>query len=141
VDRLRTQARPNRVVVLADLDPERCAPCIRARKDIIGSQGIDLVVIARQALESWFLADTEAMRRWFDDPTFYEANPELPSKTSWDRLKEVSRERERRGPGRNRRIFARKMVRHYDFDVTRAAQHPHCPSARYFVGGLRRLAT
>lgn len=100
VTRLRAQARPHRVVVLADLDPEDCAPCIGERKEIIGSDGIDLVVIARQAIESWFLADTDAMQRWLDDPTFCEANPEVPSKTAWDRLKEISRERDQRGPGK-----------------------------------------
>lgn len=141
VNRLRTQATPNRVVVLADLDPEVCAPCIRKRKEIIGSQGIDLVAIARQAIESWFLADTEAMRTWLDDPTFYESDPELPTRTSWDRLKEVSRERKRRGPGKSKVIFARKMVRRFGFDVYRAAEHPQCHSARYFVRRLRQLAT
>lgn len=141
VNRLRTQETPNRVVVLADLDPDICAPCIGKRKEIIGSQGIDLVAIAKQAIESWFLADTEAMRTWLDDPTFYESKPELPTRTSWDRLKEVSRERKRRGPGKSKAIFARKMVRRYRFDVYRAAQHPHCPSARYFVDRLRQLVT
>lgn len=141
VEILRNQASACRVVVLADLDPEDCAPCIRQRKEIIGSDGIDLVVIARQAIESWFLADTDAMRRWLNDPTFYEANPEMPSKTSWDRLKEISRERGQRGPGKSRLIFARKMIGSYEFDVTRAAQHPGCPSAGYFINRMRQLVT
>ena len=125
--------------MLADLDPDNCAPCIRNRKAIIGRRGIDLVAIAKQAVESWFLADTDAMRRWLEDPTFFETQPELPIKTSWDRLKEVSRVRQQRGPGKNRLVFARKMIGRYDFDISRAAQHPNCPSARCFIERLTTL--
>ena len=53
IKNLRTRANPNKVVVLADLDPETCAPCVQKRKKIIGSQGIDLIAIARKAMESW----------------------------------------------------------------------------------------
>jgi len=87
VDKLKIQAKnPDKVVVLADLDPDRCAPCISKRKEIIGNDGIDLIVIARKALESWFLADMEAMRRWTGNKGFYEDQPETLSEMPWDRL-------------------------------------------------------
>ncbi len=38
VKNLRTIANPNKVVVLADLDPDTCAPCVQKRKEIIGFQ-------------------------------------------------------------------------------------------------------
>lgn len=141
VDKLKIQAKnPDKVIVLADLDPDRCAPCISKRKEIIGNDGIDLIVIARKALESWFLADTEAMRRWTGNKGFYEDQPETLSGIPWDRLKEIGRDRDRgRGPGASKIIFARKFIRHQGFDVRRAAEHPACPSARYFVERLRAL--
>ena len=44
---LRIEANPDKVVVLADLDSDGSVQCVRERKKIIGSQGIDLLAIAR----------------------------------------------------------------------------------------------
>lgn len=137
VDKLRIQSNPDRVVVLADLDPDHCAPCIKKRKEIIGDDDIDLVVIARKAIESWFLADTEAMRRWTGDDGFTETTPETLARMPWDRLKELGRNRGR-GPG-SKVTFAKKFIRDFKFDVRRAAIHPNCPSAHYFVTRLCAL--
>ena len=134
---LRQETDPDKVVVLADLDPDERVPCVQARKKIIGSRDIDLVVIARKAMESWFLADTEAMRRWLGDDTFCEVNPETLTGKPWDRLRELGRKRGR-GPGTKVR-FSRKFIREHRFDVRRAAQHTQCPSARYFVERLCAL--
>ena len=134
---IRIQANPDKVVVLADLDPETCAPCVQERKKIIGSQDIDLVAIAKKAMESWFLADTEAMRRWLSDDTFCEVAPETLAGMPWDRLKELGRKRGS-GPGTKVR-FSGKFIREHRFDVRRAAQHDQCPSARYFVKRLCAL--
>ncbi len=139
VRRLRRTANPDRVVVLADLDPELCAPCITKRKERIGQESIDLILIARKAMESWFLADTEAMRRWTGDHVFREPRPEAPPGMPRDRLKEIGRHTGR-GPGGKIR-FARKFIRDHGFDVRRAAEHPACPSARYFVERLCALGT
>lgn len=137
VEKLRIQVAPDKVVVLADLDPEECAPCIERRKEIIGSTGIDLVVIARKAMESWFLADTVAMRDWTGNEDFLEAEPEATPEMPWDRLKEIGLNRGR-GPG-GKVMFARRFIKRHGFDVRRAAQHPACPSARYFVERLCAL--
>ena len=134
---LKQETNPDKVVVLADLDPDERVPCVQVRKEIIGSQDIDLVVIARKAMESWFLADTEAMRRWLGDDTFCEVNPETLIGMPWDRLREIGRKRGR-GPGTKVR-FSRKFIRDHRFDVRRAAQHAQCPSARYFVERLCAL--
>lgn len=138
VKNLRTRANPDKVVVLADLDPDKRVQCVQERKKIIGSQGIDLVAIAKKAMESWFLADTEAMRRWLGDDTFCEDTPETLAGMPWDRLKEL-RDKRGRGPGRGRLVFTRKFICHHRFDVRRAAQHAECPSARYFVNRLCAL--
>lgn len=138
VAKLKIEAKPSKVVVLADLDPDQCAPCIEARKQMIGNAGVDLVVIARKAMESWFLADSEAMRRWTGDSEFYEPDPETMEAMPWDRLKQIGRQKGR-GPGSTKIIFARKFIRDQQFDVTRAAEHANCPSARYFVEKLRHL--
>ncbi len=137
VKNLKKIANPDKTVVLADLDPDNRVPCVEKRKELIGSQGIDLVAIARKAMESWFLADTKAMRRWLGDDTFCEVNPETLTGMPWDRLRELGRKRGR-GPGTKVR-FSRKFIREHRFDVRRAAQHANCPSARYFIQRLCAL--
>ncbi len=139
VSLLKKQTNPDKVVVLADLDPEVCAPCISKRKEIIGSENIDLVVIARKAMEAWFLADTNAMRRWTNNSEFFEEAPEQTQGMPWERLKQIGIESMGRGPG-TKVSFARKFINTYHFDVSRAAQHPNCMSARYFVDKLRSLS-
>ncbi|MDD5755460.1 MAG: hypothetical protein PHN45_12015 [Methylococcales bacterium] len=139
VDRLKKQANPDKIIILADLDPEKCAPCITKRKEIIGNQRIDLIVIARKSMESWFLADTIAMQLWTKDQDFYEEYPEKTAKMPWDRLKEIALEKTGRGTGRCKINFARKFIKNYQFDIRRAADHPNCPSAKYFVEKLRLL--
>lgn len=139
IDLLKKQANPDRIIVLADLDPEKCAPCITKRKEIIGNQHIDLVVIARKAMESWFLADTIAMQLWTKDQDFYEEYPEKTAQMPWDRLKEIALEKTGRGAGKCKINFARKFIKNHQFDIRRAAEHPNCPSAKYFVEKLNSL--
>jgi hypothetical protein len=140
VNQLRKKAEPDKIIVLADLDPEECAPCITKRKAIIGEENIDLVAIARKAMEAWFLADTQAMCAWLGQADFYEECPEQTPQAPWYRLKEIAKERSLRGPGQSKPVFANRFIRDCDFDLLRAAKHPNCPSARYFVEHLRELA-
>ena len=140
VQKLMIQAQPDKIVVLADLDPEDCVLCITERKKIIGNKDIDLVVIARKAMESWFLADTQAMRNWLGDENFQLENPEETDEMPWDYIKELGKNSpKQRGPG-SKKVFARKFIRDYGFDVCRAAKHPNCPSSQYFIMKLSELA-
>ena len=141
VSLLKKQSNPDKIVVLADLDPEKCAPCITKRKEIIGKKDIDLVIIACKAMESWFLADTHAMQLWTKDSHFFEQAPEQTSDMPWERLKEIALTKTGRGTGRSKISFARKFIEIHKFDISRAAQHPNCPSAKYFVEKLGLLVT
>ena len=130
---LKKKMNPDKIVVLADLDPDECVSCIQARKNIIGSQDIDLVVIARKALESWFLADNSAMRRWTGNESFEETYPEDTPETPWERFKVIGKKAGLGLGRRNKLNFVKKFICEYGFDVRQAAKHPHCPSAAYFV--------
>ena len=126
----------DRIVVLADLDPSLKVQCITARKNQIDSEAVDLVVVARKAIESWFLADTKAIARWTTDDSYYEAHPETTPGMPWDRIKEVSTVRR----GRSKVWFAKRLINEHGFDIARAAEHPECPTARYFVERVSALA-
>ena len=135
---LRKQAgNLDRIVVLADLDPSEAVPCITCRKKRIDTEAVDLVVVARKAIESWFLADTLAMRSWTGDESYYEKRPEETPDMPWDRMKEVGHTRR----GRSKVLFARLLTGQHGFDVVRAAEHPECPTARYFIERVSTLTT
>lgn len=139
VEGLRVEVEPDKLVVVADLDPSPEVPCIAGRKALIGSHSIDLIIVATPSIESWFLADTIAMRKWSGDDTFFEKFPEQLVPAPWERLKGLRTEQDR-GPGSSKPIFARKFIQQYGFSLTRAATHPACPSAAYAVARLKSLA-
>lgn len=129
---LRKQAEEvDRIVLMRDLDPDIHVQCVSERKRQSSAQGVDVVVIARKAIESWFLADSRSMRKWTGDATFFELDPEDTSGMPWERLKDNGRQLGR-GPGHTKVVFAKKMVK-LGFSVERAAAHPCCRSAAYFV--------
>ena len=136
---LRRRCNPDKVVIIADLDPDESVPCITRRKELIGCDGIDLVLVARTAIESWFLADTSAMGRCTGNMNFVEALPEAYEKP-WERLRSVILSETGRGPGSRKPVFAKRFVLQHGFDLTRAAAHPACPSAAYAVARLKSLA-
>ncbi|MCX8519058.1 MAG: DUF4276 family protein [Methylophilaceae bacterium] len=138
VELLKRLSNPDKIVVLADLDPDQSIRCITERKQFIGSHA-DLVLVACKAIESWFLADTQAMKRWTGDANFYKDAPENTTGTPWECLKEIGNSTKGRGPGSNKRQFAKMFIGQCNFDVRLAANHQNCHSARYFVDKLKML--
>ena len=125
-------------MVLTDLE---CKPCITAIKARIGNKNVDQIIVAKKALEAWFLADTVAMRRWLKNKDFPEEptpveSPEMP----WEYLKKIGRNyhEKRRGPG-DKKFFTKNLMKHFGFSIERAANHPNCPSAKYFLEKLQKL--
>src|SRR5689334_2690998 len=57
-----------KIVILTDLDQD---VCITSTKDRIKSRPQDLIVIAVQQIESWFLACTPAMRQLLKTDDFF----------------------------------------------------------------------
>jgi len=135
----RILANPDKIVVLTDLE---CDPCITAVKERIGEKGVDQIVVVKKALEAWFLADTVVMRRWLENDDFpEESTPEETSDMPWERLKEIGRsyQKNQRGPGNRKKKFAVNLINTYGFSIKRAATHPQCPSAKYFLEKLQTL--
>ena len=104
-------------------------------KERINHAKITAYFIAVKAIEAWFLADTQAMRKFLDirdftGEDFPEETPELP----WERIKEIVEETgsvKRRG--KNKVAFTKKMITDWEFSIENAATHPNCPSAKNFV--------
>ncbi len=71
------------------------------------------------------------MRGWTKDSDYFEPYPEKTTGMPWDRLKEIG-VKAGRGPG-SKVSFAKRFLRRHGFTIAAAAEHPNCPSARYFV--------
>ena len=119
------QADADHIVILTDLEHEASTDAVRAR---IGQQYTNLIFVAVKAIEAWFLADTQALRQWLQIDTVQEPTPEQTPAMPWDRLKEIASQHNRPGPGTNKVIFAKRMLKHYGFSISNAATHPQCPS-------------
>ena len=130
------RSQPDHIVILTDLEDSLDVKTVKAR---ITKEHTSLIFIAVKAIEAWFLADTEAMRRWLNTSDFFELAPEQTSGMPWDRLKEVAKAHGSRGPGSNKVIFAKKMCGALQYELERAAAHPKCPSAKAFRDGLVEL--
>ena len=123
--------RAERLYILTDSD----GLPVEDVKERINHAKITAYFIAVKAIEAWFLADTQAMRKFLDirdftGEDFPEETPELP----WERIKEIVEETgsvKRRG--KYKVAFTKKMITDWEFSIENAATHPNCPSAKCVV--------
>lgn len=122
-------------VILTDLDDEQC---ITSKKQQIKIHPNYSVVVAVREIESWYFGDAEALTNYFGAPIIV-AQPESleePFATLVEKSKAI---KNNRGIG-SKIILAKQMVKS-NFSIRRAALHPGCASAGYFLKTLQRLNT
>ncbi len=127
---------PDKIIVLTDLETEPCV--IEVKKRIETSGMADKIVVARKALEAWFLADHEGLSRYLGQRFPVVEFPEQTATMPWDELRQRVKSVSPRGVGQLKKAFAKRFAAH--FSLERAAQHPRCPSAAYFLETLRTMA-
>ncbi len=120
------------IFVIRDL--EDLPSIIDARNEIASDEVKKIIVV--KAIESWFLADTKAIASYFEQDSFYHDSPESVEKP-FDFLKQQSIEIKKRGIS-DKLIFAGIMLKN-GFSIENAANHPNCPSAKYFIKKLESL--
>ena len=103
-------------------------------KERINHAKITTYFIAVKAIEAWFLADTQAMKKWLEiEDLAGEQCPEETPGLAWDRISESVKETgAARGPG-NKVGCAKKMIKYWEFSIENAATHRNCPSAKCVV--------
>jgi hypothetical protein len=122
----------NRVLILTDSDGR----CITSAKKEIDPTGENVVIVAVQMIEAWFLADTAAMSIFLKGKYFCETPEAIPN--PFETIKTERKERLGSGVG-DKRTLGQKM--HYSgFSLEAAAAHPNCPSAKYFLDKLTALS-
>lgn len=123
---------PDKIVILTDR--ENAVSDDEVRERIHGyppEKRIDFVFIAVKALEAWFLADGAAISKWLNEDRFFEEFPEKTDEMPWDRLKEIAKDKKKRGPGESRLLFTKKIL-NYGFSLEQAAKHTNCSSVKKF---------
>ena len=133
-----TSLNVDHIFVLTDLEQE---PDIQTVRNRIENPGLRFIFVAVKALEAWYLADTEAMKKWLKVTDFNEEFPENTVDMPWDRLKEISQQLDKTGPGGSKVSFAKRMIKHFGFQVSRSAEHLNCDSAKEFIRELESLST
>ncbi len=121
------------IFVIRDLEDLECV--ILARNEI-NSESVQKVIVEK-TIESWFLADTEALQKVFSSDNIIVEFPEKV-KNPFNELKQISKEKENRGIS-DKLIFAARMLNN-GFSIENAAKHPNCDSAKYFIKKLKSLS-
>jgi hypothetical protein len=124
------------IAILTDLEDEADTEVVKER---IGTEHSKLIFIAIKAIEAWYLADSQSMNTWLGITGFYEDRPQETPLKPWDRLKELSEEYGKPGPGASKIVFAKRMVKHYGLDLTASAKHENCNSAAEMIECLKGL--
>ncbi|MGM9510844.1 DUF4276 family protein [Larkinella sp. GY13] len=120
------------ILVLRDLDD---MPCITSAKQEVYQAADVKICIAVKELEAWFLADSKTLSNVFRT-NFYFDKPEEEANPSYT-LSQLSLNYTNRGAS-DKKLFAMTMNRN-GFSIENAANHPHCPSANYFLTKLQSL--
>ncbi len=93
-------------------------------------------IIAVKAIESWFLADTAMLNKFFGTESIFIEFPEIEESPA-EKLSNLRNEYKNKGIS-DKVTFARTYCGH-GFSIENAANHPNCPSAKYFINKLKSL--
>ena len=125
----------SKIFILTDLDQDDCITKTKLR---ITESPNQIIIIAVKQIESWFLADNKTMSKILDEDFVFEfpENENTPIET----IRKIHFEKFKRGIiGKDEKIrLARKMLKN-GFSIQNAANHPNCPSAKYFLTKLQSI--
>ncbi|UTA67077.1 MULTISPECIES: DUF4276 family protein [Emticicia] len=119
------------IVALIDLDKE---PCLVQHKNKVNAKETDIVAVAVKEFESWYLADSDALSKVLNIEICI-THPE----NIQEPFKEMVSINKGTALGKSKPLLARKMLR-ANFSIENAANHPNCPSAKYFINKLQSLS-
>jgi len=133
-NRLRVEGA-TMIFILTDLDNDAC---ITNTKNRIAPLPDQVVIVSVKTIESWFLSDTEAMRRLLKDPQFQYSDPQNIS-DPYEEIRSLGISKLNRGFG-SKVMLAKTMVKNCNFSILNAARHPNCNSAKYFLEMISEVA-
>lgn len=123
------------IFVLTDLDKDQC---ITETKKRISASENHLVVISVKEIESWYLSHSAVMGGFLRDSSYYCDSPETIMEP-FTEIKNLRLAKINRGVD-DKVILAKLMVKN-NFSILKAAEHPNCNSAKYFLNKIKELST
>jgi len=125
------------VIILTDLDEDICVTLTKQR---IAARKQDIVIIAVKTIEAWFLACTPTMRAFLGLPGFVFPEPENEI-NPFETINNLLITHWGRGIGRQNAGKVKLVTRllNHGLNISQAAAHPNCPSARYFLDKLQQI--
>lgn len=126
---------PYKIVILTDMD---CSPCVEETKNRLGLCNNCVLVLAKKAIESWFLADTDFMRKLTINSSYYCASPEATLVMPFDEMGNILRLSHQRGTGPSKPRFAKRVIRD-GFSIDSALTHTNATNLQYFKNKLGTL--
>lgn len=123
-----------KIVILTDLDYDTSIAITQQR---IGQSETQIVLVAVKKIEAWFLADSSLLSQLIGS-TIHVDQPEAFDEP-FKEIRRIFETKTGQGVG-TKPILARRMLK-YGFTIEKAARHPNCPSAQYFLSTLQTLAS
>ncbi|PLK45096.1 hypothetical protein [Emticicia sp. TH156] len=123
------------VLIITDLDNSTSITSVKNR---ISPLVDEILIVSVKQVEAWFLADSITMSIICEPEYFFEfpENEVNPFETIRRELLRITG----RGYGRYAKLkFADNFIRN-GFSIENAANHPNCPSAKYFINKLQSLS-
>jgi hypothetical protein len=120
------------VFLLTDMDLDACTTVTRQK---LIQDPLCKIIVCKKAIESWFLADTDAISAVLKQNGYFEypEEPPIPFDTINQLHKDVFN-----GRGISKAILPIKMIGN-GFSLVKAANHPNCSSALYFLQKIQAL--
>lgn len=137
IEPIRTKlfaAGADTIFVLTDLDKDATVDSTKKRISELPNQTI---IIAIKAVEAWFLADSNLLSDLMST-TIHIDHPESEEQP-FEKIRQLFLDKTGRGVG-TKHILATRFIK-YGFTIEKAAQHPNCTSAHYFLTKLQTLAS
>jgi hypothetical protein len=128
-----------KIVILTDLDRD---VCITSTKNRIKARPQDLILVAVQQIESWFLACTPAMRELLKNDEFFFPHPES-EETPYITINRLMMEYTGKGIGNNKggkKRLVKRLLDQHGLDLSISALHPACSSVKYFLNKISGLS-
>ncbi len=124
------------IIILTDLDKDTC---ITKTKERIQPAQNHFIIVSVKEIEAWFLADEEAMGSFLKQKDFNIEKPE-ELENPYAKIREL-RMQKTGGQGTVSKVrLAFFMIEKNSFSILRAAQHPVCPSAKYFIEKINEFS-
>lgn len=124
----------NKVFIITDLDTDEC---VTKTKERIKADEIHQCIISKKTIESWFLADTETIRKYLNSDNYICENIE----TIENPFEEIKNQRiAHLNKGISDKKILVKTLLNLGLSFENITSNPNCESAKYFHTKLIQLS-